>query len=145
MILKLPFKKSLFYPEREIEIMLRIGTLEDVCEDLGISFWQIKEFMQKNANDFSSLLLYHGYLTACQRKGVKVKYGKSHAFTWYEYMSVTEREKFIAEMTVLFGKIVESYRPKDKKKVKTKQNGAISDSSPSGSLDGALKDGEAQH
>ena len=131
MILKLPFKKAWYYREKPIEIMLRIGTLEDVCEDLNIKFYEIKESMTKNSFDFSVMLLYHGYLTACEKKGIKVKYDKVQAAIWYEYMSVKEKEKFIQEMTVLFGKMIEAYKPIGKKKVTTKRSGTNSEVLPS--------------
>lgn len=122
MILKLPFKKAFYYTEKPIEIILRIGSLEDLCDELGLKFWQVKDYMQKNDIDFSVNLLWHGYLTACEKRGIRKKYNKKHAAMWYEYMTVSEKQKFVSEIKVLFGKIIESYSP-DKKKVQKKQSG----------------------
>ena len=122
---------------------MRIGTLEDVCDDLNIKFWQIRSFMEKNSFDFSVSLLYHAYKTACEKKGIKQRYTIVHAIVWYEYMSQSEKQKFIQEMTVLFGKVVEAYKG-DKKKAVTKPSGMNSNHSHSENLDGALKDGGKQ-
>lgn len=100
-----------------------MGSLEDLCDELGLKFWQVKDYMQKNDYDFSVLLLWHGYLTACEKKGIRKKYSKRHARMWYEYMTVSEKQKFIEEVRVLFGKIIESYKPSDKKKAEKKQSG----------------------
>lgn len=127
MILNLPFKKAWYYTEKPIEIILRIGTLEDLCDDLKLHFWELKEFMEKSEFDFGYLLLYHGYITCCQKKGIRIKYNKSHAVIWYEYMSAKEKVKFKTEMTVLFGKFIESYKPVSKKKVEKKQSGQNSE------------------
>ena len=118
--------------EIEIEVILRIGTLEDLCDDLGIQFYEIKDFMTKNSFDFSHLLLYHGYVTACEKKRPPVApvYTQVHAALWYEYLSVTEKTKFINEMAVLFGKMVKAYKPIDKKKVKTEQPSETLEPSP---------------
>jgi hypothetical protein len=118
MILKLPYKPFRRLPymtERPVEIILRVGTLEDVCDELMIDFWQIKDFMNKNDFDFSHLLLYHGYLTACQKRYEKPIYTKQQAAIWYEFMSTTEKKKFIQEIGSLFGKLVKSYKPVKKK------------------------------
>jgi len=120
MKIKLPFKAWSGIREKEVDIILKIGTLEDLCEELGIEFWQIKDYMTKNSFDFSHLLLWYGYLTACEKNHTKVKYGKEKAAIWYEYMSQTEKTKFINEMSVLFGKIVKAYS--GKKKVVKKSN-----------------------
>jgi hypothetical protein len=116
MILKLPFKKVWYYKEKPIEILLRLGTLEDLCEDLKIEFWQIKDYMLKNEFDFSHLLLYYGYVMACNKRGQLPKYTKTHAALWLEYMSATEKKKYIEGMTELFGKVVKSYRAEKSKK-----------------------------
>jgi len=117
MKLSLPFKSWFFYKEKPVEITFNIGTLEALCNDLKINFWQIPDYVKTNDFDFSSLLLYHGYVTTCEKKYRKPKYTKHHASIWYNYMSVDEKKKFIGMMTELFGKISEQYRGEDKKKV----------------------------
>jgi hypothetical protein len=118
MILNLPFKEWFFYHEKPVEIVLRIGTLEDLCEELKIEFWQISDYLKKDDLGFSSLLLYHGYLTACEKKFKKPKYNRTHAIIWYNYISAEEKKKFIDLMTALFGKISAAYKgDTDKKKV----------------------------
>lgn len=111
MILNLPIKSWIGYKEMPIEIIVRQGTLEDLCDDLKIEFWQIKDFMKDHEFDFSHMLLYHGYLTACQRRYERPKYEKNHAAIWYDRMSMTERKKFQGELTILFGKIVNTWKP----------------------------------
>jgi len=120
MILNLPFKSWYGVKEKPVEVILRLGTLEDLCDELGIDFWQIKDFMTKNDFDFSHLLLWHGYKTACEKNCKPVKHGKEKAIIWYEYINATEKKKFVDEMIVLFGKLVKAYKPSDsKKKVKS--------------------------
>lgn len=122
MILKLPyrpFKNMPYMTERDIDIMLRIGSLEDLCDRLGIEFWQIKDYMTKNNDDFYHLLLYHGYLTSCQKRYEKPKFTEANAVIWYQYMNISEKKKFISEISLLFGKMVKTYKS-DKKKVTTR-------------------------
>jgi len=114
MILKLPFKKWFYYKEKPVEIILNIGTLEALCEDLKIEFWQIPDSVKKDDTGFSSMLLYYGYLTACEKKFRKPKYSKLHAIVWFNYMSVDEKKKFALLMTELFGKISNAYKSKKK-------------------------------
>lgn len=113
MILNLPFKHLFFYKEKPVEITFRIGTLEDLCDELGIEFWQITDYLKENEFDFSYLLLFHGYLTACHRSYRKPKYTKVHAAVWYNYMSVDEKKKFLQMLTELFGKVSGSYKKKE--------------------------------
>ncbi len=121
MILLLPVKKLIGYKEIPIEVIIRQGTLEDLCDDLGIEFWQIKDFIATNEFDFSHLLLYYGYITACQRRFERPKYTKLNAIIWYEKMSLTERKKFHDETIVLFGKAVKTWKS-DKKKAELRKS-----------------------
>jgi hypothetical protein len=139
MILKLPyrpFKKLPFLTEREADVILDLGVLEDVCAELGIEFWEIKSFMEKNDYDFSSLLLWHGYLDACKEQYKRPKFTKEQSLIWYEFLSKPERDKFIKMITELFGKIVKAYKPDDKKKATARQPLRTSDPLQSVSLDG---------
>ena len=134
-----PFKKLPYLTERECDVILDIGVLEDVCTELEIEFYQIKEFTQKNDYDFSMLLLWYGYLNACKEKYQKPKFTKIQSLLWYEFMSKPERDKFAGMMTDLFGKIVKTYKPaEDKKKVKSPLKN--SETLHSESLVGASKD-----
>jgi hypothetical protein len=113
MILSLPFKHLFFYKEKPVEIIFRIGTLEDLCEELKIEFWQITDYLKNSEFDFSYMLLYYGYLTACQRSHRKPKYSRDHAVIWYNYMSMEEKKKFLQMLTELFGKVSGSYKKKE--------------------------------
>lgn len=116
--MKLAFKRLGFgFVEKEVPIRLRIGTLEDVCEDFGIDFWQLDE-LKASEYDFNVELLYRGYLTACMREYRKPKYTKTNAIIWHEHMSnasKTEWTKIIAE---LMGKMTTSKPDKKKGKLK---------------------------
>ena len=114
MILRLPFKKWFYYKEKPIDIILNIGTLESVCDDLKIEFWQITDYIKKDDLGFSSLLLYYGYITACEKRFRRPKYTKLHAIVWSNYMSADEKKKFLELMTGLFGRITKAYKGKKK-------------------------------
>lgn len=115
MILKLPFKQAWYYIYKDVEVLFRIGVLEDVCEHLGIKFYQIDDFIKNNHFDYNVLILYYAYRCACEKSGKKIKYTLLHAGIWYEHASTTEREKIRQGFEELSGKISEH---RGKKKVK---------------------------
>lgn len=116
MILNLPFKKWFYFTEKPVEVNLNLGVLEDTCKHFGIDFWQITETIKDKDFDFSVELLYQGYLDGCRRGYKKPKYNRIHAGIWYEYMSVSEKGKYLELMRALFGSVSKSYG--GKKKVK---------------------------
>lgn len=129
MILTLPVKKRFGWKEVPIEVLFRIGTLEDLCDDLGINFWQIKDFATKSEIDYTALLLWYGYNFACKENRQKTVYTKLDAALWNEKMSLTERKKFIEGMTELYGKMAKAYST-DKKKVVKKSVSQNSENLP---------------
>ncbi len=118
--MKLAFKRYGFgFYEREVEIILNIGTLEAVCKALEIEFWQIAEEVKKNNFDFTVELLYQGYITACKDRFTKPKHDRVKAIIWHEHMSKEASKEFMDKMTELFGSIAKMGK-QDKKKVTTK-------------------------
>ena len=113
--MKLAFRNkfSFGYREKEVPIVLNIGTLEATCDMLGIEFHQIGEILQNKDYDFILSLLYQGYITGCKELYQKPKYKFSHAVIWHEYMSKKSQEEFVALTQKLIGKL----QGKDKKKV----------------------------
>ena len=98
---------------KEVPVTLKIGTLEDTCEYMGLEFWQAGE-ASKSGNDFVSELLYQGYLTACKESFKKPKYDRIKSIIWYENMSQTAQKEFTEMISGLYGKITGK---EDKKKV----------------------------
>lgn len=117
--MKLAFKNkySFGFSEKEVEITLNIGTLENVCKALNIEFYQIGDAVKKNNFDFTVELLYQGYITACKDRYEKPKYTLINAGYWKEYMSQTAGNQLMEKMTGLFGEITKMSGPV-KKKVK---------------------------
>jgi predicted nucleic acid-binding OB-fold protein len=108
--MKLAFKKfGIGFTEKDVPILLNIGTLEAVCNELGIEFWQITDSIKSNNIDFTIELLWQGYLTACKEKFKKPKYKKIQACIWYEHLSQSAQKEFTEIMTDLFGKISKTY------------------------------------
>jgi len=116
MILQLPFKTFGYFKEKPVEILLNIGTLEDMCERLGIEFYEIGDLLQDSNIDFVTQLLYYGYLTACQKSYKKPKYNKVHAQYWASHMSAESKEGFAKLLTELLGKAKKIAEADSKKK-----------------------------
>jgi hypothetical protein len=119
--MKLAFKRLGFgFTEKEVPISLKIGTLEDLCKELEIEFWQIGDVVKKNDFDFMSELLYQGYITACKESYTKPKYDRIKATIWNEHLSKESSKELMELMTALFGQITKMSQV-DKKKAKRKQ------------------------
>jgi hypothetical protein len=113
--MKLAFKNKLFgYSEKEVEITLNIGTLEALCKDLKIEFWQIGAYAKNEVFDFRCDLLWHGYITACKDRYEKPKYTKVNAILWNDHMSNEALLEFNEKMKVLFGEITKMSGSKKK-------------------------------
>ena len=112
MILQLPFKTGFsLYREKPVEIILNIGTLEDLCDSLGIKFYELPE-------NITTDILYFGYLTACQKAYRKPKYSKEQAEFWADHMSASALRDYTKLLTDLFGKAQDMTESDDKKKGK---------------------------
>ena len=136
--MRLAFKNFSFgYTLKEVPITLKIGTLEDTCNTLGIEFWQMGDYLKKENIDFITELLYQGYVTACKESFKKPKYSRIKAIIWYEHMTKEAQKEFMGLMTDLFGKLQKSG---DKKKVKAKQAGENSVVLPSENFSGPSSD-----
>jgi len=120
--MKLPFFSywRAAYIERDVPFELRIGTLEDICEELKIDFWQMKEFAEKHPDVFNIELLWQGYLTGCRLQFCKPKYKKAQAVTWYNKMNREMLEELKKKMEELYGKLT---LQNNKKKVTKKKTG----------------------
>ena len=103
--MKLAFKNRLFgYSEKEVDITLKIATLESLCDDNNLEFHDLGDTKKISEFDFMSELLYHGYLIACKDKFQKPKYTKTQAILWNENLSQTARIELRLMMTELTGK-----------------------------------------
>jgi hypothetical protein len=117
--MKLAFKRFGFgYVEKEVPVILKIGTLEDVCSDLNIEFWQISETIKKDNYDFMSTLLFQGYITACKESFKKPKYDRVKSFIWFGHLSKESEKELMSRMQTLIGDMKKMSKP-DKKKVKS--------------------------
>jgi len=108
--MKLAFKRILafgFY-EKEVPIILNLGTLEAICRALSIEFWQIAEAIKKNNHDFTLQLLYQGYIMACKDRYKKPKYTIKEAAVWKEYLSQSSQKELLIMITTLFGEITKA-------------------------------------
>ena len=104
--MRLAFKRLGFgFTEKDVDVLLNIGTLEAVCKSLDIEFWQIADEVKKNNFDFTVELLYQGYITACKDQYKKPKYDKTKAILWNDNMSKSAQKEFMEKMTDLFGEI----------------------------------------
>jgi len=134
--MKLAFRTIWGYREKEVDILLNIGTLLNVSKGLGIEFFEIADKMKVDNYNFTVEMLYQGYISACveRYKNHKSKrypiYTRSHAQLWTEHLSKEATKEFIDKMTELFGEL--SKTTVNKKKVTTKQPGRKSESSPVG-------------
>jgi|WetSurMetagenome_2_1015567.scaffolds.fasta_scaffold428745_2 hypothetical protein len=104
--MKLAFKYKMWgYFERDVKITLKIGTLEDMKNDLGIEFFEIGDMIKKDVAKLMTNLLYFGYITSCKESFKKPKYTKDNALFWYDHLSEQSRKELITEITVLFGEM----------------------------------------
>jgi hypothetical protein len=117
--MKLAFRNKIFggYRDKEVPIELRIGTFEDIKASKGIDFDDMGKMMKDDLDKFMVILLYYGYLTACQKSYKKPKYGESKAYVWYAKMDQEARKEINNKMMILFG---EMKGLGSKKKVKAK-------------------------
>lgn len=93
------------FTEREVPVMLRIGTLEDIKEAKGVDFSGMVEMIKSDLDEFMRLILYHGYLTACQKQYKKPQYKENHAYYWYAKLDQEARKELNTKMTMLFGEM----------------------------------------
>jgi hypothetical protein len=105
--MKLAFKRKYGrgFSEKEVNITLKLGTLEAVCKALEIEFWQIGDAVKKDNYNFTVELLYQGYISACKDAFKKPEYTCVNAVIWHEYMSKEASKEFMDKMTLLFGAI----------------------------------------
>jgi len=118
MYINLPFKLFGIRFERPIDIVLNLGTLEDICNDVSIEFHEIGQYIKDNGATFSVLLLYYGYLSGCKARRAKPRYTKKHAERWSKYITAIEQAKLYILIGELYGKLKSTnISPESKKKV----------------------------
>jgi hypothetical protein len=119
--MKLAFLTRKGYKEKDVDIVLNFGTLESLCRDLNIDFFQIDIIAKKDRVLFMTNLLYHGYLTNYQECFTEVRkkgklfawlflfrnplYDKVNALIWYEKMSQEAQKELTQKMIALSGEI----------------------------------------
>lgn len=137
--MRLAFKNgfSFGYSERDVPITLKIGTMEDLCLEFGIHFYQIGDKIKKDNAEFMTELLYQGYRTACKEAFKKPKFDRVKAILWYNHLSKEAEREFSEKLAQLLSGMTKMSAPKaDKKKVKAKQPSRNLELSPSGNLAG---------
>lgn len=113
--IKLPFKKSFGYTEKEVPILINMGTLENVCVMLEVEFGDLSDSLKEKGTDFFVAIMYQGYLSACKEVYQKPKYTFHHAVIWQEHISQGSMKKLLRMVETFIGK----YKITDsKKKVK---------------------------
>lgn len=115
MYINLPFKILWFTYIKAVYIVLNIGVLEDICDNLKLEFHEINEFIRKDANGFSQLLMYYGYLAGCKAERRRPKYTLHHSTLWAKKISLEESAKLLILMSELYGKLTPG-EPVDVKK-----------------------------
>jgi hypothetical protein len=116
--MRLMFKRLGFgFVEKEVPITLKIATLESLCDDNNLEFYELGDTKKISEFDFMAELLYHGYIIACKDKFKKPKYTKIQALIWNEKLSLTARNELKSMMTELTGK---ASKMTTKKKVEVK-------------------------
>lgn len=120
--MKLAFKnKGYGFSEKKVEIILNLGTLESVCKDLGIEFFEIGNTAKVTPDDFRTELLYQGYAVAYKERILEARkrgrialfielfnrpfYNKEKAFVWNEYLSQSALKEFNDKVSLLMGEI----------------------------------------
>jgi len=104
MYLNLPFRFLSFYKDKPVNIVLNMGTLEDICNDVSIDFWELDAFAKDEAQLFMQLILHHGYITGCKERFAKPKYNRKHSMDWANNINATESAKLFILISELFGK-----------------------------------------
>jgi hypothetical protein len=117
--MKLAFRNKFFkgFTKKEVDILLNLGTLESLCKDLEIDFWQMDEYAKKDNYDFMVNLLYCGYIADCKEHYKKPKYTLTQAFIWFENMSYEAKNELNEKMVELSGEI-QKMSSRSKKKVR---------------------------
>ncbi len=117
--MKLAFKSkwSFGYREKDVPILINMGTLEAVCNMIGVEFYSLTDSMKDKSTDFFIALLYQGYITACKESYKRPKYKFLHAVVWFEYISQKSQKELVDMVQNFVGK----YQVTDKKKVTANQ------------------------
>ena len=102
MYINLPFRKFGFNYRRPVNIVLNLGTLEDICNEAQIEFHEVGDFITENGVEFSRLLLYHGYLNACKYDRKKPKFKYNQSLRWASNITAVEQAKIFSLVKEMF-------------------------------------------
>jgi hypothetical protein len=118
--MKLVFKNKEGYSYffADVPITLKIGTLEDMCLELKIEFYEIGELATNDLAFLMTNLLYFGYITACKESFTKPVYSKDNAPIWFENISQQSYNELASKIQILMGEMANM----NKKKVELKAN-----------------------
>jgi len=117
MYINLPFIRLGYKYEKPVNVVLNLGTLEDLCTEAGIEFYQINDYIIEHGIDFSRLLLYHGYMNGCKYTRSKPKYTMKHAELWAGNIKASEQSKIFSLIKDMFATIKSVGEAGTKKKV----------------------------
>ena len=101
------------YKDRPVDIVLNMGTLESICDDAKIEFWELDKLVKDDPHYFMQMMLYYGYVTSCQKRYKRIKYTKADALRWANNINVTESAKLYILISELFGKLQKVADDKD--------------------------------
>ena len=105
--IKMPFRKGIFFREKEVPFLFKIMTLEIACDDLGKDFG---ELFSEGTTDVQlyAALVWAGYIAACREAYRKPRHTRKQADFWAEFMSASSRALFMEEVKAMMGRLKES-------------------------------------
>lgn len=98
-------KKKASYYEQDVTFLFRFVTLGIIAEEMDIEIYELFDRTTLSDKEVSSVLIWAGYLSACQKNYTKPVYTKKDAEFWNEYMSTTSRQEITKQFTELLGKL----------------------------------------
>ena len=115
MYINLPFKTLGIKHTKKVDIVFNLGTLEDICKDANIEFYEVGDYIKSNGVMFSMLLMYHGYMAGCKYNKVKPKYTMEHVKIWVNNITAMEQAKILTLIEGMFD-IMNNTKADSKKK-----------------------------
>jgi len=116
MYIKLPFRILGIKYQKSVNIVLNLGTLEDICKDAKIEFHELGDYIKSDGITFSRLLLYHGYMASCKYDRKRPKYDMSDAILWVNEITAIEQVKIYDLIKDMFDTIKTTNKANSKKK-----------------------------
>jgi len=103
--------------KKPVKIVFNLGTLEDICNEAQIEFYEVGDYLSKNGADFSRLLLYYGYLSGCKYDRSRPRYTMNNAAYWVNNITAIEQAKIFTLIKDMFDTIKHTSESMNKKKV----------------------------